>query len=68
MQDLQPSGAPARADLGHIVAIIPVRGLERAKTRLGEVLDAEERRALVEGLLRRTIRAAIMTGSARSRS
>src|SRR5664280_310429 len=66
MQDLQPSGAPARADLGHIVAIIPVRGLERAKTRLGEVLDAEERRALVEGLLRRTIRAAIMTPGIRA--
>ena len=66
MHDLQPSGAPARADLGHIVAIIPVRGLERAKTRLGEALDAEERRALVEGLLRRTIRAAIMTPGIRA--
>jgi 2-phospho-L-lactate guanylyltransferase len=66
MQDLQPSGAPARADLGHIVAIIPVRGLERAKTRLGEALDAEERRALVEDLLRRTIRAAIMTPGIRA--
>lgn len=66
MQDLQPSGAPARADLGHLVAIIPVRGLERAKTRLGEALDAEERRALVERLLRRTIRAAIMTPGIRA--
>ncbi len=66
MQDLQPSGAPARADLGHVVAIIPVRGLERAKTRLGEVLDAEERRALVERLLRRTIRAAIVTPGIRA--
>jgi 2-phospho-L-lactate guanylyltransferase len=61
MQDLQPTGAPTAADLGHLVAIVPVRGLERAKTRLGEALDPEERRALVEGLLRRTIRAAIMT-------
>ena len=61
MQDLQPTGAPALADLGHVVAIVPVRGLERAKTRLGEALDPEERRVLVEGLLRRTIRAAIMT-------
>ncbi len=61
MQDMQPTGAPAPADLGHLVAIVPVRGLERAKTRLGEALDPEERRALVEGLLRRTIRAAIMT-------
>ena len=66
MQDLQPSGAPARADLGHVVAIIPVRGLERAKTRLGEVLDAEERRALVGRLLRRTIRAAIVTPGIRA--
>jgi 2-phospho-L-lactate guanylyltransferase len=48
------------------VAIVPVRGLERAKTRLGEVLDPEERRALVEGLLRRTILAAIMTTGIRA--
>ncbi len=61
MQDLQPSGAHARPGLGHLVAIIPVRGLERAKTRLGEALDAEERRSLVERLLRRTIRAAVLT-------
>jgi 2-phospho-L-lactate/phosphoenolpyruvate guanylyltransferase len=66
MQDLDPSGAPAPADLGHLVAIVPVRGLERAKTRLGEALDAEERRALVEGLLRRTIRAAITTPGIRT--
>jgi len=66
MQDLQPTGAPAAADLGHLVAVVPVRGLERAKTRLGEALDPEERRALVEGLLRRTIRAAIMTPGIRA--
>ncbi len=66
MQDLQPSGTPAPADLGHIVAIVPLRGLERAKTRLGEALDAEERRALVEDLLRRTIRAAITTRGIRA--
>ena len=66
MQDQEPSRAPAPADLGHVVAIVPVRGLERAKTRLGEALDPEERRALVEGLLRRTIRAAITTPGIRA--
>ncbi len=42
-----------------VVAIVPVRGLEGAKSRLGEVLDAEERRDLVVELLERTIRAAL---------
>ena len=41
-----------------IVAVIPVGELERAKSRLGEVLDAEERRDLVIGLLERTLAAA----------
>lgn len=40
---------------------IPVRALEGAKSRLGGVLDAEERRDLVERLLRRTVAAAIAT-------
>jgi 2-phospho-L-lactate guanylyltransferase len=66
MQELDPSGESAPVDLGHLVAIVPVRGLERAKTRLGEALDPEERRALVEGLLRRTIRAAITTPGIRA--
>ncbi len=44
--------------LQHIVALVPVRGLEGAKARLGEALDAEERRALVEHLLARTVAAA----------
>ncbi len=46
---------------GRIVALVPVRGLEDAKARLGEVLDAEERRALVEHLLARTVAAARVT-------
>jgi len=39
-------------------AIIPVRGLERAKSRLGGPLDAEERHDLVSRLLSRAISAA----------
>ena len=42
-----------------IVAVIPVGELERAKSRLGEVLDAEERRDLVIGLLERTLAASL---------
>jgi 2-phospho-L-lactate guanylyltransferase len=44
-----------------IVAVIPVGELERAKSRLGEVLDAEERRDLVITLLDRTLAAARAT-------
>jgi 2-phospho-L-lactate guanylyltransferase len=40
---------------------VPVRALEGAKSRLGAVLDAEERRDLVESLLGRTIAAALAT-------
>jgi 2-phospho-L-lactate guanylyltransferase len=38
--------------------IVPLRGLEVAKTRLGGQLDAEERLDLVTGLLERTLAAA----------
>jgi 2-phospho-L-lactate guanylyltransferase len=41
--------------------VIPVRALEGAKSRLGAVLDAEERRELVERLLRATVEAAMAT-------
>ena len=44
-----------------VVAIVPVGSLERAKSRLGAVLDAEERRDLVLRLAERTIRAAVGT-------
>lgn len=47
-----------RADLTRTWALVPIRGLESAKTRLGGNLDAEERRDLVVDLLRRTLRAA----------
>lgn len=45
----------ARADLSRTWALVPIRGLETAKTRLGEDLDAEERVELVTRLLRRTL-------------
>ncbi|MEO6206350.1 MAG: 2-phospho-L-lactate guanylyltransferase [Candidatus Limnocylindrales bacterium] len=44
-----------------VIAIIPVGSLEGAKSRLGAVLDAEERRDLAEAFTRRTIRAALAT-------
>lgn len=45
----------ARADLSRTWAVVPIRGLDTAKTRLGEDLDPEERRSLVAELLRRTL-------------
>src|SRR4051812_1486284 len=39
-------------------ALVPLRGLSTAKTRLGPDLDPATRRALVEALLRRTLVAA----------
>jgi 2-phospho-L-lactate guanylyltransferase len=43
------------ADLSRTWALVPIRGLETAKTRLGADLDPEERRRLVTELLRRTL-------------
>jgi 2-phospho-L-lactate guanylyltransferase len=40
-------------------AVVPLRGLEAAKSRLGGQLDAEERLDLVTGLLERTLAAAL---------
>jgi 2-phospho-L-lactate guanylyltransferase len=43
------------------VAIVPVGALDAAKSRLGAVLDAEERRDLVARMLVRTVRASLAT-------
>jgi 2-phospho-L-lactate/phosphoenolpyruvate guanylyltransferase len=51
--------AAARASLVH--AVIPIGTLDGAKSRLGAVLDAEERRDLVTRLAGATIRAAVAT-------
>ena len=51
------------ADLSRIVAIVPVRSLSGAKSRLGEPLDPEERAELILALLRRTVAAALAARS-----
>ena len=44
-----------------VVAVVPVGTLDGAKSRLGETLDAEERRDLATRLLSRTLGAALAT-------
>jgi 2-phospho-L-lactate guanylyltransferase len=51
-----------RADLDRTWALVPLRGLEDAKTRLGGELDAEERLELVRAMATRTL---VATGGAR---
>lgn len=46
---------PAIADLSNLHAIVPARGSGVGKSRLGEALDAEERLALVVGMLVQTV-------------
>jgi 2-phospho-L-lactate guanylyltransferase len=50
------------ADLTRIVGLVPVRSLSDGKSRLAEPLDAEERAALVVGLMRRAVEAALASG------
>ncbi len=45
----------AAADLASLHVIVPLRGSGSGKSRLGEALDAEEREALVLGMLSRTL-------------
>jgi 2-phospho-L-lactate/phosphoenolpyruvate guanylyltransferase len=55
------AASPPDLDPPRVVAIVPVGALEGAKSRLGETLDAEERRDLVGRMLERTVRAALAT-------
>jgi 2-phospho-L-lactate guanylyltransferase len=50
------------AGRSRIVALVPVRSLSGAKSRLGEPLDPEERADLILALLHRTIEAALAAG------
>jgi 2-phospho-L-lactate guanylyltransferase len=49
------------SDRPRVIAIVPVGSIEGAKSRLGAVLDAEERHDLAVRLAERTIRAAVAT-------
>ena len=49
----------SRPDLSRTVAIVPVRSLSGAKSRLGEPLDPEERADLILALLKRAVAAAL---------
>jgi 2-phospho-L-lactate guanylyltransferase len=53
---------PAQPAVPRVVAIVPVGTLNGAKSRLGAVLDAEERLELTILLARRTISAAVAAG------
>lgn len=43
------------ADLSNVHVVVPLRGIDSGKSRLGQALDAEERGVLVMGLLARTL-------------
>jgi 2-phospho-L-lactate/phosphoenolpyruvate guanylyltransferase len=61
MHEPEPHSASPSVRVRRASVAIPVRSFEAAKSRLGAVLDAEERRDLVERLLRRAIAAALAT-------
>lgn len=54
-----PTSTPAARSPERVIAIVPVGALDDAKSRLGAVLDAEERLDLSLRLTRRTIAAAV---------
>jgi 2-phospho-L-lactate/phosphoenolpyruvate guanylyltransferase len=58
VEPTSPANPWRPSDLSRTWALVPIRGLETAKTRLGEDLDAEERLALVTRLLHLTLAAA----------
>ncbi|MFZ5852993.1 MAG: 2-phospho-L-lactate guanylyltransferase [Chloroflexota bacterium] len=57
----QPDRSKQPDRFRRVVALVPVRSLETAKSRLGGRLDAEERQALVRDLLERTVATALAT-------
>jgi 2-phospho-L-lactate guanylyltransferase len=52
MRSVRPANRP---DLSSLHVIVPIRGAGAGKSRLGDVLDPEERSALVLGMLTRTL-------------
>jgi 2-phospho-L-lactate guanylyltransferase len=54
-------GVESGREAHRVVAVVPVGTLDGAKSRLGETLDAEERRDLATRLLSRTLEAALAT-------
>ena len=61
MHDAREPGTGGPASERRTAVLVPVASFDGAKSRLGAVLDAEERRDLVERLLRRTVHAALAT-------
>ena len=59
LDPIQPAGSPRVSPPERLVAIVPVGSLDGAKSRLGAVLDAEERLDLSVRLARRTIAAVV---------
>lgn len=55
MTQLNDTLPRAGADLSTVHVVVPLRGIESGKSRLGQALDAEEREVLVLGLLGRTL-------------
>jgi len=56
-----PPMEPSPESRPKVIAVVPIGTLDGAKSRLGETLDAEERRDLVARLIKRTIEATTST-------